>query len=120
MLREVPGNGAWFGAYHFFGRLFSGTGSVKDGSQTMQLTAGGLAGMAYWGVPYPLDTIKSTLQTMPKGTSTLTVAKKLLTERGIRGLYRGCGVTLLRAFPGNAVTFWMYERVMSIIHSPKI
>lgn len=119
MLREVPGNGAWFAAYHFFGRLFSGTNSVKDGTQVMQLCAGGLAGMAYWGVPYPMDTIKSELQTMPKGTSTLQMAQKLLKERGIKGLYRGCGVTLLRAFPGNAVTFWMYERVMNLLHKVK-
>jgi len=116
MLREVPGNGAWFGAYYFFGRLFSPTGKVSDGSQTAQLIAGGLGGCAYWGIPYPMDTIKSTVQTMPKGTSTFAVARQLIKERGFFGLYKGCGVTLVRAFPGNAVTFWMFERVSSILH----
>jgi len=116
MLREVPGNGAWFAAYHFFGRTLAGKESVKDGTQMTQLCAGGLAGMFYWGVPYPLDTIKSEVQTMPRGTSTWAVGMKLIQQRGIAGLYRGCGVTLVRAFPGNAVTFWMYERVMNFIH----
>jgi solute carrier family 25 (mitochondrial carnitine/acylcarnitine transporter), member 20/29 len=116
LMREVPGNAAWFGTYHFFGRALSGKESVKDGTQFTQLVAGGLAGMAYWGVPFPIDTIKSEVQTKPSGTSTLQVAKQLLRERGIKGMYRGCGVTLVRAFPGNAVTFWMYERVMNLIH----
>jgi hypothetical protein len=83
------------------------------------LVAGGLAGMAYWGVPYPIDTIKSTVQTMPQGTSTLSVARKLISERGFLGLYKGCSVTLIRAFPGNAVTFWMFERVASVVRDFK-
>ena len=117
LLREVPGNGGWFAAYHFFGRLMSGTGRAGDANQFSQLIAGGLAGMAYWGLPYPMDTIKSTVQTMPPGTKTLAVAKKLIQERGFLGLYRGCGVTLVRSFPGNAVTFWMAERIHTYLRS---
>jgi len=116
ILREIPGNGAWFGAYHFVGRLFSGTDSVKDATPVQQLIAGGCAGMAYWGIPYPIDTIKSKIQTMPRGSTFSSVALLIFKQKGITGFYRGCGVTLLRAFPGNAVTFWVYERVMNIMH----
>lgn len=35
----------------------------------------------------------------------------MITQEGIRGLYRGFGVTLLRAIPSNAVIFGTYEIV---------
>jgi ornithine carrier protein len=37
--------------------------------------------------------------------------KSLFVTEGLRGLYRGFGVTLLRAIPSNAVIFGTYECV---------
>ena len=37
--------------------------------------------------------------------------KNLLLQEGIKGLYRGFWVTLLRAVPSNAVIFGTYELV---------
>ena len=67
--------------------------------------------MAYWGVPYPIDTIKSELQTMKNPDSILSVGKRIVAQRGFLGLYKGLTVTLVRAVPGNAVTFFVYEKV---------
>ena len=33
-------------------------------------------------------------------------------KEGIRGLYRGLTVSLIKAAPASAVTMWTYERVL--------
>ena len=71
--------------------------------------AGSLAGMAYWGVPYPADVVKSKIQTGTHGLVTVdgaqpsiaAVARQTLRTEGVRGFYRGCGITVARAGPGN-------------------
>ena len=71
--------------------------------------AGSLAGMAYWGVPYPADVVKSKIQTGTHGVATAdgaqpsiaAVARQTLRTEGVRGFYRGCGMTVARAGPGN-------------------
>lgn len=75
--------------------------------------------MAYWGVPYPIDTIKSELQTSKSKDSILSVGKRIVAERGISGLYKGLTVTLVRAIPGNAVTFFVYERVARLLRGDR-
>ena len=69
--------------------------------------SGALAGMLYWGVPFPADVVKSKIQTgthgLPAGGEP-TIARGFqhtLQEEGVRGLYRGCGITVTRAAPGN-------------------
>ena len=70
-----------------------------------------LSGAAYWASIYPIDTIKSILQTdttlykQTKGNRWAAVAKSL----GIRGMFRGLGCTLIRAVPANAVLFLSFE-----------
>jgi mitochondrial ornithine carrier protein len=62
-------------------------------------------------VPYPIDTIKSELQTMTKKSTFTEVGKAILAKDGIKGLYRGVSVTMIRAMPGNATIFFVYEKV---------
>ena len=64
----------------------------------------------------PFDVIKSRIQTSPlerhlqKGM--WTVASDLVKEHGWQYMFRGLGVTLLRAFPVNAIIFPVYEFVL--------
>ncbi len=82
------------------------------------LMAGGLAGMSCWAVIYPIDVIKSNVQSMPLGTPRgdqrmLTVATRLYRRGGTLPFVNGFGTTMVRAFPVNAVTFAGYEATLS-------
>ena len=52
---------------------------------------------------HPLDTIKARLQA--RGGESfgggLNALRVTVAEEGVRGLYRGCGITVTRAAPGN-------------------
>lgn len=85
-------------------------------SATTVLVAGGLAGIANWLVALPIDTIKSRIQATAAHTagtagarwvppSMLAVGRDIVAREGYRGLYRGLGPALLRAFPANAACF---------------
>ena len=83
------------------------------------LLGGGAAGVANWLVALPVDTLKSRLQAHvaagcsgggggappPPPPGLAALARQLLREEGVRGLYRGLGPALLRAVPANAACF---------------
>ncbi|EKG11895.1 Mitochondrial carrier protein [Macrophomina phaseolina MS6] len=75
---------------------------------------------------FPLDTVRKRLQVqgptraryvhrnIPEYAGVLETVKAILRREGMRGLYRGLTVSLLKAAPTSAVTMWTYERVMKI------
>jgi len=76
--------------------------------------------MSYNFVFYPADTIKSRMQTEDVGTVSgrarntfWTVGKALWQDQGLKGLYRGCGITVARAAPSSAFIFTIYEALRS-------
>jgi solute carrier family 25 carnitine/acylcarnitine transporter 20/29 len=76
--------------------------------------SGGLAGALTWAVVYPVDIIKSIVQTQPLSTEVkdrrlLTIGKQIIRRHGWRYLFHGLGVTVLRAFPVNGMIFPVYE-----------
>ena len=118
ILRECPGNVAWFLGYEGTCRMATPAGGHrKDLSAPVLCAAGAVAGMLYWGVPFPADVIKSKIQTgthgLPKGqpVTILNVAKQIYKTERLGGFYRGCGITVARAAPGNAILFLTYEEV---------
>ena len=83
-------------------------GTKRDLSALQMMLSGAVAGMMYWAVPFPADVIKSRLQTMDAtdaklmansqgNTNFFSVGKYIVDKEGVRGLYRGLGITLLRA-----------------------
>ncbi|OJD33762.1 mitochondrial deoxynucleotide carrier [Diplodia corticola] len=76
---------------------------------------------------FPLDTVRKRLQVQgptraryvhrnipvyDRGVAATVAA--IVRREGVRGLYRGLTVSLLKAAPTSAVTMWTYERVMRI------
>jgi solute carrier family 25 thiamine pyrophosphate transporter 19 len=58
-------------------------------------------------------------------TGVVGTVKMILKREGIRGMYRGLPVALIKAAPTSAVTIWTYERVMALMrvvetHSEKM
>ena len=46
---------------------------------------------------------------------TLATARAVVRAEGLRGLYRGLTVSLVKAAPATAVTLWTYERVLNFL-----
>jgi mitochondrial ornithine carrier protein len=61
--------------------------------------------MVGWMTTYPFDVIKSYMQYHNENSSLFSIARHIYKKKGFYYFYRGIGVTMLRAFPVNAVAF---------------
>lgn len=118
LIRETGGSAAWFGSYEgiklLYQRYDASVKTIEDVKVWQQMTAGAVSGMAYNFAFYPADTIKSRMQTEEVGSSKtkgtfLSTSKELWRQSGLRGFYRGCGITVFRAAPSSAIIFSIYE-----------
>eukprot|EP00418_Pyrodinium_bahamense_P010877 CAMPEP_0179110822 /NCGR_PEP_ID=MMETSP0796-20121207/51738_1 /TAXON_ID=73915 /ORGANISM="Pyrodinium bahamense, Strain pbaha01" /LENGTH=311 /DNA_ID=CAMNT_0020808965 /DNA_START=23 /DNA_END=959 /DNA_ORIENTATION=- len=69
LARDIPGNVAWFGTYELAMRRIQvalGLERKADVPLAYSAIAGSAAGMAYWAVPFPADTVKSKMQADPR------------------------------------------------------
>eukprot|EP01080_Neovahlkampfia_damariscottae_P001181 gene1181-10695_t len=111
ILRNVPANFAYFGVYEFIKRSMTEKGEKP--SITTLILGGGFGGLAYWGLSYPLDIIKSTIQADSPSNrvykSVIESAKLIYKEFGMKGFFRGVTPCLVRSFPANAACFTFYE-----------
>nr|XP_056717927.1 mitochondrial S-adenosylmethionine carrier protein [Euleptes europaea] len=80
---------------------------MDRGEFLASLTAGGLAGMCVDLVLFPLDTVKTRLQS-PQGF------KK---AGGFRGIYAGVPSTAVGSFPNAAAFFVTYEYMKAVLHT---
>lgn len=118
LIRETGGSAAWFGSYEavkiFFKNYDKTVNDINEVKVWQQMVGGACAGMAYNFAFYPADTIKSRMQTEETtGTqakrSFVTTGKEVWHQQGLRGFYRGCGITVFRAAPSSAIIFSIYE-----------
>ncbi|KAK7924736.1 hypothetical protein PG985_006790 [Apiospora marii] len=126
-LREAGGCAAWFGSKETTTKLFYvlnergvKTQAEKDALRTeslplwQQAIAGASAGMSYNFLFFPADTIKSRMQTTAVGGTAvkktfIQEGRALWHQHGLRGMYRGCGITVLRSAPSSAFIFMIYD-----------
>jgi mitochondrial ornithine carrier protein len=126
-LRETGGTAAWFGAYeastlYLRTQLYSKNPNPEVAVSTIQLSiyqqmlSGALAGMSYNFFFYPADTIKSKIQTGELNSTGVKptfsgVGRALWQTHGLKGLYRGCGITVARSAPSSALIFTIMEQL---------
>jgi solute carrier family 25 carnitine/acylcarnitine transporter 20/29 len=80
--------------------------------------AGALGGLASWVVSAPSELIKCRTQLCVGGqTSSFSVAKTVLKNDGLKGLYLGGVVTSLRDSIGYGFYFWSYELTKRLLLS---
>ncbi|KAL3232311.1 Mitochondrial ornithine transporter 1 [Nakaseomyces bracarensis] len=112
-IRESFGGVAWFATYELMKKYLLSRHTTENNlqpneSKTWELLASGAsAGLAFNASIFPADTVKSLMQTEHVGLKSAVV--KIMKEKGIRGFYRGLGITLIRAIPANATVFYVYE-----------
>jgi ornithine carrier protein len=122
LIRETGGGVAWFGGFEGMKLVFRNLGqkSAKKDDELpvyQRMAAGAMAGVSYNFLFYPADTIKSRLQTedvklSTGGKSTFSaVGKAIWKQHGLKGLYRGCGITCARSVPSSAFIFTIYEEL---------
>ena len=116
-IRETGGGAAWFGTYEFLCRRFRLYNGTDELYPTQLLVAGACAGIMYNGLMYPIDVVKSIAQTSTMKVSFRTIVSGVLKSQGPSGFYRGVGVTVLRAIPGNATIFYVYESALKLWNS---
>ena len=96
LAREIPATALYFNSYYYF----------KE--KTSIMTAGGITGVITWSVMYPVDVIKTRMQS----DSYKTLKDALV----VKGMYNGIFPCLLRAVCINAVSFYTYETVNDILN----
>eukprot|EP01095_Lingulamoeba_sp_RSL-Kostka_P004804 TRINITY_DN16020_c0_g1_i1.p1 TRINITY_DN16020_c0_g1~~TRINITY_DN16020_c0_g1_i1.p1 ORF type:complete len:289 (+),score=66.62 TRINITY_DN16020_c0_g1_i1:48-914(+) len=80
------------------------------------LMSGGITGCAAWISCYPIDVIKSKIQSTEKKLTISDCIKQLRKEHNsIKPFFKGINATLLRAFVVNSTTFAFYELFMYYI-----
>lgn len=124
LIRETGGGVTWFGSFEGLSAFFKARNRQRrpDGNEALtigqQLTGGAAAGMSYQFFFYPADTIKSCMQTEGGGKRTFAeTGRQIWREHGLKGMYRGCGITVARSAPSSAVIFTVYEGLKGAMSS---
>lgn len=108
LARDGPGSAAYFAAYEYIKRSLTpkdANGNVTgDLSMPAVLTAGGAAGVAMWIPVFPVDTIKSRLQSDPGRPTIGGTIRAVYGNGGLKAFFPGFGPALCRAVPANAAT----------------
>lgn len=120
----VPYMGLFFTAYE---TLRAPLGALQLPLGSGDAVAGVLAStMAKTGV-FPLDLVRKRLQVqgptraryvhrnIPEARGVVRTIRGIWRGQGVRGLYRGLTVSLIKAAPASAVTMWTYERALKLI-----
>ena len=110
LARDGPGSAAYFAAYEYIKRKLTPVDPVT-GKPSGQLSltaitcAGAAAGVAMWIPVFPVDTVKSRLQTAEGNVTVGGVIRQLYAKGGYKAFFPGFGPALARAVPANAATF---------------
>ena len=124
LMREAQAYGCWFLAFEYLMNSDAARNNIARGEIPTWKIAGysALAGEALWLSSYPLDVIKSKMQTDGFGEkqrykSMRDAFAQTFRHEGLGGFWRGVGPTLLRAAPVSAGTFATVELTMKALSS---
>mmetsp|Transcript_18660 Transcript_18660/g.56392 ORF Transcript_18660/g.56392 Transcript_18660/m.56392 type:complete len:308 (+) Transcript_18660:164-1087(+) len=118
-IRNTPANSVYLGSFEVMKREWA----ARQGIPTTELSLpvvvalGGLGGVFYWLAIFPLDVIKSTMQTddinpaKRKFPTMASAAKQLYADGGIGRFYKGFTPAILRAMPANGVMLATVDKV---------
>lgn len=135
-VRDAVGYGFYFWSYEWTKQAWSSPDDSAGDTAMKVLLCGGLAGVVTWASIFPLDVIKTRLQTqaIQKETtrggeqsallhpvtrsqrlSSIEIARQAYRTEGAGVFFRGLGVCSVRAFIVNAVQWAVYEWMMKML-----
>mmetsp|Transcript_2208 Transcript_2208/g.2945 ORF Transcript_2208/g.2945 Transcript_2208/m.2945 type:complete len:289 (+) Transcript_2208:96-962(+) len=109
LMRNVPCFGAYF--FSFEATKAALTKKGEDPSLGTCFVAGGAAGFGFWGIWYPLETMKTRIQSdnpdpkLRNYKGILDCFGKTYAENGLKSFYKGYLPSIARAVPVNAAIF---------------
>ncbi|KAF8005331.1 hypothetical protein HF325_000788 [Metschnikowia pulcherrima] len=124
LVREVQAYGVWFLTYEsLIQYLITNRGyGLRGDIPTLELLGcGALAGNALWLSSYPLDVIKSNIQSDGFGKDSkyngkiTSATRAIWAANGMRGFWKGIVPCLLRAVPCSAGTFAAVETALRVM-----
>ena len=142
--RQYPSFVIYFGSYDIIKSTLLQQQQLQHQTLLASIIAGGIAGSLSWAIIYPLDLIKTRIQSLaPTTEQTLltgysfggaarrrssyyhvirteqimiqSITSSIINRHGWKALYSGFGITILRAFPVNAVIFPTYELALATL-----
>lgn len=124
----VPYMGMFFALYESLKPALADVTLPFNALGSGDAVAGVLASIMSKTAVFPLDTVRKRLQvqgpTRAKyvhrnipvyGPGVLRTLRAIVVREGMRGLYRGLAVSLVKAAPASAVTMWTYERAIGAL-----
>ncbi|CBY01893.1 hypothetical protein IAQ61_006490 [Plenodomus lingam] len=109
LARDGPGSAFYFATYETVKRKLTPkdpvTGQPGALSMSAVMVAGGAAGIAMWIPVFPIDTIKSRLQSAEGRPTISGTIKGIHASGGFKAFFPGIGPAMARAVPANAATF---------------
>jgi solute carrier family 25 carnitine/acylcarnitine transporter 20/29 len=108
LARDGPGSAAYFATYEIVKRrLTPKDADGKPGKLSLPavMAAGGAAGVAMWIPVFPVDTLKSRLQSAEGNPTIMGTIRQLYGKGGFKAFFPGMGPAMARAVPANAATF---------------
>ncbi len=117
--RDVPGVACWYGTFEWAKRRFQASNGPAPMAAWQLIAAGSMAGIGYWALAFPQDTIKSVIQTgRVDGSASgfFSTARSLIARDGFGRLWRGFPIALVRGIPGASVTFYTFTIVQQYIN----
>jgi len=120
MMRQGINQAANFSCYQYFKRKIIEIQDGKELKSWQQFIAGGVSGAFGPMINNPLDVIKTRIQRQvihanhePKYKGLIQGCTIIAKEEGFLALWKGLTPRLLRIVPGQAITFMIYEFVVS-------
>jgi solute carrier family 25 (mitochondrial carnitine/acylcarnitine transporter), member 20/29 len=134
-LRDSIGYGFYFWSYELGKRILASKLGEDDSPRAeaaKSLLCGGIAGVVTWASVFPLDVIKTRVQTQTLITAetapllsaarvavikkgrigAVEMARRIYRDEGAAVFFRGLGVCSVRAFVVNAAQWAVYEQIM--------
>ncbi|KAJ4303490.1 carnitine transporter [Kalmusia sp. IMI 367209] len=109
LARDGPGSACYFATYEVVKRKLTPkdpvTGQPGQLSLSAVMVAGGAAGIAMWIPVFPIDTIKSRLQSAEGRPTIGGTIRGIYASGGYKAFFPGIGPAMARAVPANAATF---------------
>ncbi|XP_037818194.1 calcium-binding mitochondrial carrier protein SCaMC-2 isoform X1 [Lucilia sericata] len=88
---------------------------LQSGMWWRHLAAGGVAGAVSRTCTAPLDRIKVFLQVQTHKTGISDSLRYMLKEGGLRSMWRGNGINVIKIAPESAIKFAAYEKIKRLI-----
>lgn len=114
LLRNVPAGAVHLGTFELLRLRYAQQLNCKLNELPVgfNMLAGSIGGILFWGLFFPFDVIKSTMQAdstdkaSRKYRNTRDCVTQMFKENGVARFYRGLSPCLLRAVPANAVLLY--------------